>query len=126
MKSWLMPVLLLTVILAASALNCRATEENVSRWQGQLDTAEAQAAAGNWSGAEVALSQSYDDWSSRQTYLHITAEHSVIDSADAMYRRCAAFVSTKEPSEFRAELADLRHQLSLLVEMERFSIKNIL
>lgn len=126
MKSWLMPVLLLTAILAASALNCRATEENVCRWQGQLDTAETEAIAGNWSGAEAALSQSYDDWSSRQTYLHITAEHGVVDSADAMYRRCAAFVSTEEPSEFRAELSDLKHQLWLLVEMERFSIKNIL
>lgn len=126
MKSWLMPVLLLAAILTASALNCHATEENVSRWQGQLEAAEAEAAAGNWSGAEAALSQSYDDWSSHQTYLHITAEHSVVDSADAMYRRCAAFASTKKPSEFRAELTGLEHQLWLLVDMERFSIKNIL
>lgn len=126
MKSWLMPVLLLAAILAASALNCHATEENVSRWQEQLEVAEAEAAAENWSGTEAALSQSYDDWSSRQTYLHITAEHSVVDSADAMYRRCAAFASAEEPSELRAELTELKHQLGLLSEMERFSIKNIL
>lgn len=126
MKSWLTPVFLLAAILAASALNCHATEQNVSRWQRQLDAAAEEAASENWSGAEAALSQSYDDWSSRQTYLHITAEHDVVDSADAMYRRCAAFAAEKEPSEFRAELTGLKHQLRLLAEMERFSIKNIL
>lgn len=126
MKSWLKPVFLLAAILAASVLNCHATKQNVTRWQGQLETAEAEAAAENWSDAEAALSQSYDDWSSRQTYLHITTEHDAVDSADAMYRRCAAFAAEKESSEFRAELTGLKHQLWLLVEMERFSIKNIL
>jgi hypothetical protein len=126
MKSWLMPLFLLAAILAASALNCHATEENVSRWQEQLEVAETESAAENWSGARAALAESYDDWSSRQTYLHIMAEHNVVDSADTMYRRCAAFAASEEPSEFRAEIADLKHQLWLLVEMERFSIKNIL
>ncbi len=126
MKSWLTPVFLLAAILAASALNCYATEQNVSRWQRQLETVEEEASSENLSGAETALSQSYDDWSSRQTYLHITAEHNVVDSAEAMYRRCAAFAAEKEPSEFRAELTGLKHQLWLLSEMERFSIKNIL
>lgn len=126
MKSWLTPILLLAAILAASALNCSAVERDVSRWQSQLEQAKAEAAAENWSGAEDLLSRSYEDWSKRQTYLHITAEHSVVDGADAMYRRCAAFAAAREPSEFLAELADLNHQLWLLAEMERFSIKNIL
>ena len=43
-----------------------------------------------------------------------------------MYRRAAAFLKTREASELQAELADLRDQLRLLAEMERFSIKNIL
>ena len=49
-----------------------------------------------------------------------------MDDAEAMYRRCAAFAAAEEPSEFRAELADLDDQLRLLAEMERFSIKNVL
>ena len=41
-------------------------------------------------------------------------------------RRCAAFAAAEEPSELRAEMADLDDQLRLLAEMERFSIKNVL
>lgn len=126
MKSWLTPVLLLAAILAASALNCRAMERDVSRWQSQLETAETEAHADNWHGAAELISESYADWSSRQTYLHIIAEHDAVDSADAMYRRCAAFAAAEELSEFRAEMAHLRHQLGLLAEMEQFSVKNIL
>lgn len=37
-----------------------------------------------------------------------------------------AFAATRELTEFRAELADLRDQLRLLAEMERFSVKNVL
>ena len=72
------------------------------------------------------LTESYADWSGRQTYLHIVTEHDAINDAEAMYRRALAFAATRESTEFRAELADLRDQLRLLAEMERFNIKNIL
>lgn len=49
-----------------------------------------------------------------------------MDDAEAMYRRAMAFAATRELTEFRAELADLRDQLRLLAEMERFSVKNVL
>lgn len=126
MKAWLTSIFLLAAILAGSALNCRVMERDVSRWQSQLEQAESAAAAENWSGARSALSQSYEDWFARQTRLHITAEHSVVDGADAMYRRAAAFAAAEEPSEFQAELAGLKHQLRLLAEMEQFSVKNVL
>lgn len=126
MKALVTPALLLAGLLALSALNCRAMESDVLRWQSQLETAEDTAASGNWAGALDLLCQSYGDWSTRQTYLHIVAEHAAVDGADAMYRRAAAFAATEEASEFRSELADLRHQLGLLAEMEQFSIRNIL
>ena len=126
MKSWLMPIFLLAAILTVSVLNCRAMERDVTRWQSQLEQAEAAANAENWSGARAALSQSYEDWSSHQTRLHITASHSVVDGASAMYHRAAAFAAAEEPSEFLAELAGLKQQLRVLAEMERFSAKNVL
>ena len=43
-----------------------------------------------------------------------------------MYRRAMAFAAAREPNEFRAELSDLRDQLRLVAERERFTIKNIL
>ena len=49
-----------------------------------------------------------------------------INDADAMYRRALAFTKAQEPKELRAELANLQDQLTLLTEMERLSLKNIL
>lgn len=54
------------------------------------------------------LTDSYTDWSGKQTYLHIVTEHDAVDDAEAMYRRAMAFAATRELTEFRAELADLR------------------
>ena len=57
---------------------------------------------------------------------HIVSEHEAVDDAETMYRRAMAFAAAREPNEFRAELSDLRDQLRLVAERERFTIKNIL
>lgn len=126
MKAWLTPLTLLAAILIGSALNCRAMETHTARWQKELRTVEQSAQREDWPGASSALSRSYDGWAARQTYLHIVAEHDAVDSADALYRRCAAFIAAQDGAELSSELAGLSHQLGLLAEMERFSIKNIL
>ena len=124
--SWLMPPALLAVILAFCLWNSAAMTGHTDRWRAQLAQAEALAQAEDFSGAAALLADSYRDWSRHQTYLHIVTEHDAVDDAEAMYRRCAAFAAAEEPSELRAEMADLDDQLRLLAEMERFSIKNVL
>lgn len=126
MKSFLAPVLILASLLLGATLNCRSMINYTDQWRTQLEQADTLAAEENWPRAMEVLKQSYESWSKRQTYLHIVAEHAAVDSAEAMYRRAAAFAQTEEPSEFQAELSDLQNQLRLLAEMERFSIKNIL
>ena len=79
-----------------------------------------------WAEALDALWESYDDWSHSQTYLHIVSHHDAVDDAEAMYRRALAFAATRELTEFRAEISDLRDQLRLLAETERLDIKNVL
>ena len=126
MKRFFPPLAVLAAILALSLWNARVMEGQTSHLRSQLLQVQKLAAAENWQGAEDALADSYADWTSRQTYLHIVTEHDAVDDAEAMYRRAMAFVLEQEPSEFRAELADLQDQLRLLAEMERFSLKNIL
>ena len=126
MKAFLPPLLILCGILAFSAWNCQAMTAHTERWSAQLEDAAALAENEDWSAAAERLERSYQDWDSHQTYLHIVEKHDAVDDAEAMYRRAAAFLKTRETSELQAELADLRDQLRLLVEMERFSIKNIL
>lgn len=125
-KGYLFPIAVLAAILAFALWNSRAMTAETDRWRSQLSRSDALAQAGDWSGAAAALSDSYADWSARQTYLHIVSEHDAVDDAESMYHRALAFAATQETSEFRAELSDLRDQLRLLAEMERFSIGNIL
>lgn len=126
MKAWLTPLLLLAAILAGAALNCRAMEERTARWQSQLASVEQLAQSERWPAAESALAVSYADWTASQTYLHIVAEHDAVNTADALYHRCAAFLDARDREELTADLAELAHQLGLLAEMERFSIGNTL
>ena len=126
MKRFFPPLAVLAAILALSLWNARVMEGQTSHLRSQLLQVQKLAAAENWQGAEDALADSYADWTSRQTYLHIVTEHDAVDDAEAMYRRAFAFAGEQEPSEFQAEVADLRDQLRLLAEMERFSLKNIL
>lgn len=125
-KGYLPPIAVLAAILAFAVWNSRTMQTDTDRWRAQLQQVEALAQAGDWSGAAAALADSYEDWTARQTYLHIVSEHDAVDDAEAMYHRSAAFAAAQEPSEFRAELSDLRDQLRLLAEMERFSIRNVM
>ena len=125
-KSLAVPLAVLGVILAFALWNSRCVTAETDHWREQLRQADILAQAGEWERAAAALSDSYGDWSARQNYLHIVAEHDAIDGAESMYRRAMAFAATEELSEFRAELADLRDQLRLLAEMEEFSIGNVL
>ena len=113
MRSCLTPIAILAAILAFALWNGSHMADSTDRWRDQLQQVDA-------------LAESYEDWSERQTYLHIVAKHDTVDDAEAMYRRAMAFAATRELTEFRAELSDLRDQLRLLTEMERLDIKNVL
>lgn len=126
LRAYLPPLAVLAVLLLFSLWNSWHISGEVTRWREQLQQADQLVQADHWEDALLLLSDSYRDWQTRQTYLHIVSEHDVIHDAEAMYRRAAAFAVTEEQSEFRAELADLRDQLQLLSDMERCSIKNIL
>lgn len=126
MRPYLKPLTVLAAILAFALWNGAAMTGHTDRWRAQLEQADALAQAEEWSRAVDVLTDSYADWTQRQTYLHIVTEHDDVDDTEAMYRRAMAFAATREMTEFRAELADLRDQLRLLAEMERFNVKNVL
>ena len=126
LRPYLPPLALLAVILVFSLWNSACVTRRTDRWRDQLQQADALAQAEDWPEAVNVLTAGYEDWSDHQTYLHIVSQHDAVDDAEAMYHRCLAFAATQEVTEFRAELADLRDQLRLLAEMERFIIGNVL
>ena len=126
MRGILTPLALLAALLALSLWNGRRITADTARWQTQLEQADALAGAEDWAGATAALAEGYRDWSRRQTYLHVVSQHSAVDEAEVLYRRCQAYAAAREPSELRAEVAALVERLRLLAEMERFSVQNVL
>ena len=127
MKRMLLPpIFVLAALLAFSLWNIRHMEGETDRWREQLQAADRLALSGEWAEALDALWESYDDWSHSQTYLHIVSHHDAVDDAEAMYRRARAFLDGQETEEYRAELADLIHQLLALAEQEALSWENVL
>lgn len=120
------PLAILGAVLVFALWNGAAMRTDTVRWQGQLCRAEALVRQGNWPAAAEALERSYQDWSGRQTYLHIVTQHSAVHEAEEMYRRAMALAGAQEDSGFFSELAALRAQLRRLSEMELFSVKNVL
>ena len=125
-KALLAPAATLVLLFSLSLLNGATIQKETARWSSQLQQAVHFIQSENWNAKETAIQTSYEDWRVKQTYLHIVLEHEAIDNAEAMYQRAFAFTSAKDSQELQAELADLIHQLTLLSEMERLSIKNIL
>lgn len=121
-----LPWLLLLAIVLACLWNGNRISRCTARWQGQLAGLEDLLEREDWPAIETLLRESCADWSAHRLYLHIVTEHDAVDDAEAMYRRCLAFAAAREPKELRAEAADLRDQLRLLAETERFSLGNIL
>ena len=126
MRAYGISVGILAAILVFSLWNSSYMTASTVRWREQLQQADAQAQSEAWTEAVDTLAGSYDDWSESQTYLHIVARHDTVDDAEAMYRRARAFLDGQETEEYRAELADLIHQLLALAEQEALSWENVL
>lgn len=125
-KGFLLPAAALGAILAFCLWNSAAMAAHAARWQDQLDQADRLAQSEDWESAAAAIRAGYADWTARQTYLHVVTNHDAVDGAEAMYHRALAFAESREGSELRAELADLRDQLRELAEMEELSLRNVL
>ena len=100
------PIAVLCALLALSLWNSSHMERQTRRWRAQLQETDRLAQSECWAEALDSLWESYDDWTLRQTYLHIVSHHDAVDDAEAMYRRAMAFAETQEITEFRAELGN--------------------
>ncbi len=119
-------LLILAVLLLFCLWTGRRVGTDTERWRTPLIQSSEAALLGDWDAAGDLLAASYDDWRSRQFFLHVTVQHEVVEDAEAMYRRARAFLDGQETEEYRAELADLIHQLLALAEQEALSWENVL
>lgn len=126
MRSFRIPIftLLLTLFL------CLYAGSNVSRctdsWKQQLMTADGLVIREQWGEAQSVLTDLYDHWQTQQEWLHMLIEHKELDETEALLQRCIAFAQQQEDAELRADIAELRTQFTLLDEMQRLTLRNIL
>ncbi len=126
MKVLRIPCFILLLLLTFTLFNSTAVSKRCRDWTAQLDIIDQKADAEQWSDANADLENLYRNWTSCQTWFHTVIEHKEIDAAEALLQRCLVLCEEEDDVEFRATLADLRSQFSLLDEMERVSIKNIM
>lgn len=126
MRSFRIPIfiLLLTLFL------CLYAGSSVSRctdsWKQQLMTADGLVIREQWGEAKSVLTDLYDRWQTQQEWLHMLIEHKELDETEALLQRCIAFAQQQEDAELRADIAELRTQFTLLDEMQRLTLRNIL
>lgn len=126
MRSLRIPIfiLLLTMIL------CLYAGSNVKRctdgWKQQLQTAADFAGREDWPQAQQALTGLYESWQVQQEWLHMVIAHQELDETESLLQRCIALCRQREGSDLQADMAELRTQFTLLDEMQRLTLRNIL
>ena len=126
MKPIWIPVGVLSLLLTLSLVNGGVIDGFTGRWIDQVVQAEEAAAAGRWDEAEDLLSALYDDWSHKQTYLHIVEIHEALNQSETALQCALACIPEQDETEFRCETRELITQFRILAEMEQFNWKNIL
>ena len=126
MKYFWIPAAVLAALLAASLWNARQIEAAVEPWRETVGEAVISAERDDWDKALNAMRAARDDWYAHHAYFHIVIAHDELDKVDALFAEAESFAIERDMSEFRAETAELSEQLSILVETQKLTIRNVL
>ena len=126
MRSFRIPIfiLLLTLLLCLFAGSSVARYTNT--WIRQLQSADDLVCREQGSNAEAALSDLYGRWTEQQGWLHMIIVHQELDETEALLQRCIALAQQQDDAGLRSDIAELRTQFTLLSEMQRLTLRNIL
>lgn len=93
-----------------------------------LTQAEQQVEQEDWSRGEALTRQALEDWERHDFYLHTIMRHEDIDAILTSFHEALAFLAggEQQPAEYAAANARLITQLSLLMEGELPTLKNLL
>ena len=120
MRSFRIPIfiLLLTLLLCLFAGSSVARYTNA--WTRQLQSAD------DLVCREAALSDLYGRWTEQQGWLHMIIVQQELDETEALLQRCIALAQQQDDAGLRSDIAELRTQFTLLSEMQRLTLRNIL
>lgn len=124
MRLW-MPLGMLLTLLILAMVNSQTIYHQTNTLQLQIQAVDEAAQVEDWALAEDCLASSHGQWDTLTPYLGLVSNHTTVDDIEGMYLRAMAFCQTQEPTEFRAELADLHHALQVLQNWESPSFGNL-
>ncbi|MBQ3496884.1 MAG: DUF4363 family protein [Oscillospiraceae bacterium] len=125
MRGFLFPCAVLAVILTASLAGGSYIGTLCDGWIGDLRAIEPQIGPDAEGDVSAAVEAIYDDWTSRQRFLHIVVEHDELDEAESLFARTRSCAKEDDAHELEANIAELITQLRHLKEMEQPRIENI-
>lgn len=125
MKPILASLSLIGALLAFCLWNGTIINQDSHNWQQQLELADRQIRAEQWTDAQATLQRSYKSWTSRQSYLRVVSTHAILDEVETLYRRVMAFASIEDDAELLADLSALQKQLDLMALREQPVLANI-
>ncbi len=120
------PFCLLLALLGATLANAAVTDTLVASWCSALDKLQDTAQAEDWDAVRAELDAVHESWDAHATYFHIILQHGELNEVESLLARADSFAFEQDEGEFRACIAELRSQLSVLSEMQEISIPNIL
>lgn len=128
MKRIFVAAALLLVMAALAAWHVFYLSQFTGELTHLLDQAGQQVEQERWSQAEALTRQALEIWEGKAAYLHTTMRHADIDAIQIAFQEVLAYLEGRErqPAEYAAANARLVTQLSLLLEAEQPSLKNLL
>ena len=119
-------LILLLLLISASALNIMAAERLCNKMLVFVERAEICAEDENWAQAEDSINKALEIWLKAKPYTHIFIRHSETDICTDAYYDLLEALASKNADETGPVFSKLRYHIRSIADMEKLRLGNIL
>ena len=119
-------LILLLLLISASALNIMAAERLCNKMLVFVERAEICAEDENWAQAEDSINKALEIWLRAKPYTHIFIRHSETDICTDAYYELLEALAGKHGDDIRPVFSKLRYHIRSIADMEKLRLGNIL
>ncbi|MCD8332306.1 MAG: DUF4363 family protein [Oscillospiraceae bacterium] len=119
--------IVLAALFCATLLNTCYLKRCTEEWISLLTQAEELVEAGDWEAAYERTQSAYNQWESRDVYLHMILQHEDVDEILLGFQQVLQLLEHQEDGgEYFASNAGLIASIGLLYETEQLNLKNFM
>ncbi len=126
MKSFYLPVLILSVLIGSSLAVGIVTQKQTVRWEHTANDVENAALSENWDAADTHLASLSDSWEAWQTFLHVTLPHDHITEAEYEMEKVFYHAKKRDADHLLESLTELKGHFRTLSDQGELSLRNLL